>query len=132
MVTELYPKIYEKRQKTGIRRNAVIPKQKGISLSKFDTKIAKTVTRFCQNFKVVYFELKEKNHVKKLYGWAGSGWAGPAHYGYRSNGQKVQEFVLYNISEKSMVSEISLCLKVPYECGKKLSCELAPFRSQLL
>ena len=34
--------------------------------------------------------------------------------------------------KKSVVSEVFRCLKVPYDCVKKLSCELAPRRSQWL
>ena len=39
MVLELYPKIYEKRQKNGFRKNVIVSKLKEIFISKFDMTI---------------------------------------------------------------------------------------------
>ena len=55
-------------------------------------------------------------------GWAEPGRARPVRYRYRSCVQK-KRFMFFKPyrKKKSIVSEISRCLKVLYDCGKKLS-----------
>ena len=58
-------------QKTGFRRNCIIPKPTKIFHSKFETIILKPISIFFWNFKSLSFELTEKWRVKDRYGRVG-------------------------------------------------------------
>ena len=60
---------------------------------------------------------------------AGSSRADPVYHGYRLYGPKETFFVSSVISKRSMVSGISLCLKVPYDYGRKLPTALLAKKS---
>ena len=60
MVLELYPKIYEKMQKTSFRRSGIIPKTKQKFHSKIDRRNFQPIFTLWQNFESVFFELTEK------------------------------------------------------------------------
>ena len=114
------PKMYEKRQKKGFRRNNIIPKPMKVFNSKFDTPILKTNVHIVSKFQICVFRTYWEIPCQMCYGLAG-----PVHHGCLLYIQKEMFFVLWTISKKSIVSDISHCLKLPYDCGKKLSCELA-------
>ena len=75
----------------------------------------------CWTFKSVFFELTDNWRIKERYGRF------ITDFDYVL---KEKHFiVLQIISKKSMVSEMSRCLKAPYDCGKKLSWKQLSFKT---
>ena len=89
MVPELYPNMYEKRQKTGFRKNAIIQTTMKAFDSKFDAEIFKQVSTICSNYEYSSSELTKKHRVKEHYCGAG-----PVHHGNRLYGKKENFLVL--------------------------------------
>ena len=129
--SELYAKIYKKNS----TRNAITSKLKMIFKSNFETTFLNSLTKFWANFEFGSFEVTEKQSVKKRDGragpsWVGLGWGGawPIHRVCRLCGKK--NFIFSSaVSKKSVVTEITRCLKVPYDCKEALNYELAIMHS---